>query len=314
MEQEMKRVMIWLGLIATAVTSRSVGAWDGYGHMTVAYVAYQKLTPQTRARATALLKLNPDYNNWVAMMPSGSSQSEKDLMAFMIAATWPDRVKSAPGYREDNPANPSLCGAVSSQNIGFADHFRHRCWHFVDVAFTQDNSSLPAIPVPNAEERLAQFRPALSGNNDDLKAYDLSWTLHLVGDLHQPLHCVTRVRKGQSDNGGNLTRVKAKTRSQPLHAYWDDLLGTGENFSKVIKSARKLPAADAMKALDLNVNHWVNEGAQLARTRVYALPIGKGAGPFKLTAGYKKNAKLLAQEQVALAGERLANLLNAELK
>ncbi|MGZ5545412.1 MAG: S1/P1 nuclease, partial [Limisphaerales bacterium] len=152
------------------------------------------------------------------------------------------------------------------------------------------------------------------GTNNDLKAYDLSWTLHLVGDLHQPLHCTTRIHNGQSDNGGNLTKVKPKTSSQPLHTYWDDLLGTGEDVSKVIKSAKKLPAADAMKALDLNVSHWVDEGVQLAKTRVYGPPIGKGTGPFKLTDGYKKNAKLIAQEQVALAGERLANLLNAELK
>jgi hypothetical protein len=254
------------------------------------------------------------------MMPSGASQSDKNLMAFMIAATWPDRIKSAPGYHEDNPAQGkhSLCDTVSSQNIGFNDHFRHRCWHFIDVAFTQDNTPhLPATPVPNTEERLALFRPVLSGTDDDLKAYDLSWVLHLVGDLHQPLHCTTRVRKGQLDGdaGGNLTKVKkGLLSSTPLHTYWDDVLGTGENLPKIIKASKQLPAANALQALDLNVNHWVNEGVGLAKNSVYVKPIGAGGGPFKLTKKYKSDAKILAQEQVALGGERLANLLNAELK
>jgi hypothetical protein len=38
--------------------------------------------------------------------------------------------------------------------------------------------------VPNAQERVDLFRPVLSSTDDDLKAYDLSWLLHLVGDLH----------------------------------------------------------------------------------------------------------------------------------
>ena len=36
-------------------------AWGSIGHMTVAYVAYRKLTPATKARVRDLLKLNPDY-------------------------------------------------------------------------------------------------------------------------------------------------------------------------------------------------------------------------------------------------------------
>ena len=94
--------------------------------------------------------------------------------------------------------------------------------------------------MPNAEERVALLRPALSGTDDDLKAYDLSWVLHLVGDLHQPLHCTTRIRQGVSDNGGNGTKVKVKVAAKPLHTYWDDLLGTGENVTKVIADVGKI--------------------------------------------------------------------------
>jgi len=95
------------------------------------------------------------------------------------------RVERSADLLTYNPANRNLCSAVSLQNTDFTDMHRHRCWHFIDVAFSQDGTtSLPATPVPNAQERVDLFRPVLSSTDDDLKAYDLSWLLHLVGDLH----------------------------------------------------------------------------------------------------------------------------------
>ena len=48
-------------------------AWFGFGHMAVAYVAYQKLTPAKKIRVAALLKKNPYYKTkWKAMIPAGT--------------------------------------------------------------------------------------------------------------------------------------------------------------------------------------------------------------------------------------------------
>jgi len=47
---------------------------------------------------------------------------------------------------------------------------------------------------------------------------------------------------------------------------------------------------------------------------VYVAPIGAGDGPFTITPAYRIAAKKLAEQRVALAGVRLANLLNEELK
>jgi hypothetical protein len=46
----------------------------------------------------------------------------------------------------------------------------------------------------------------------------------------------------------------------------------------------------------------------------YSGPIGTGDGPFTITQAYKDNAQKIADERVELAGERLANLINYELK
>ena len=46
---------------------------------------------------------------------------------------------------------------------------------------------------------------------------------------------------------------------------------------------------------------------------MYVTPVEVGAGPFTLDSTYKANAKKLAAERIALAGARLANLINAAL-
>src|SRR5262245_16395666 len=39
--------------------------WDHFGHMMVAYVAYQDLTQHTKSRANALVRKNPNYTTWL---------------------------------------------------------------------------------------------------------------------------------------------------------------------------------------------------------------------------------------------------------
>jgi hypothetical protein len=53
---------------------------------------------------------------------------------------------------------------------------------------------------------------------DKLKSYDLSWLLHLVGDLHQPLHSTTRVGATDldGDDGGNGVKL---TSPANLHTF-----------------------------------------------------------------------------------------------
>jgi hypothetical protein len=143
----------------------------------------------------------------------------------------------------------------------------------------------------------------------------MTWLLHLVGDIHQPLHASTRVSSTDPDGdaGGNL--VKLSCTKCELHAFWDDLLGTENKLKTVKNAARKLPKADATLAAKSDEKDWIAESFQEAQQTVYKVPpLGPGDGPFTLTTKYKKDAGKLAKQRVALAGTRLANLLNTELK
>jgi len=53
---------------------------------------------------------------------------------------------------------------------------------------------------------------------------------------------------------------------------------------------------------------------ELAKKYAYRSPIGDDNGPFQLTQAYKKKARSVAEDQIALAGARLAKMLNEHLR
>lgn len=225
------RICTWLWAVSMVLLllCAPASAWGPIGHMTVAYVAYQNLTPAAKARVHDLLKLNPDYASWEKQIPSGTSSDDRDLMLFMIASVWADDIKGEPQYSDDGTDDGNTPdGASSSQNVGYSDHLRHKYWHFIDTPFSPDQTPLPAIPAPNAQRQIVAFRAVLgSSQPDELKSYDLVWLLHLVGDIHQPLHAVTRVTQAHPKGDAGANSVKLFGDGAPnLHSYWDGLPGS----------------------------------------------------------------------------------------
>lgn len=311
-----------LALALTLTLSARAYGWSNGGHMAVAAVAYDRLTPQVRARADALVRLNPRFNIWKTMIPRGTPAAARPKLLFMIAATWADQIKDPDtGHVADgtDDGNRPPNDGTAARNTGYTDTAMHKYWHFIDLPFTQDGTPTQAPPVPNALTQIDALRAVLSSDSTALlKSYDMVWLLHLVGDVHQPLHCAARFtrgdRDGGGDDGGNEVTVSDLNRSMRLHAFWDELLGTSKNPVPARALARELPAAPAAAASNLNTADWIDEGLELARTRVYmSPPIGAGGGPFRITDAYRNGARTLARERVALAGARLANILNSEL-
>jgi S1/P1 Nuclease len=130
-----------------------------------------------------------------------------------------------------------------------------------------------------------------------------------------------------------------------LHAFWDDLPGEGDPgpaLPQAAKFARPLPDADAAKATDTDPSDWAAESFSLAKKDAYKGPIGKSPTPtastsaakstststpgkttiaktttsssYLITQTYYNRALQDAKDRVALAGARLAKLLNENLK
>ena len=169
----------------------------------------------------------------------------------------------------------------------------------------------PPDPV-NALTQIKALRTALASNaTDDVKSYDLVWLIHLVGDAHQPLHATSRFTAADpGDNGGNAETVTpTNTATESLHAFWDGLWGDGLTPDQSVSMAASLLQPDPGRASRVDPEIWFDESEALA----YAPPIGEGDGPYNLTDGYQQKAIEVALVQAAVAGARLAGLLNAAL-
>lgn len=302
-------VLLVAGLAAAPAT-----AWNDRGHMVVAAKAWQHLTPQTRNRVGQLLRHNPRYGSWTAGIPA----SQKARVAFIHASTWPDFIKFAHGYEKDRLPN-----ARSTRNIGFADCLQHRYWHYKDLPFSPDGTATEPPPNPNAETQIIAFAATLAdaSGGDEVKSYDLAWLIHLVGDVHQPLHATQRfvatdtINGGPGDNGGNdvsyCFSARCRTGST-LHSFWDGALGNDKDIAAITAYAAQLQAVPAAAANNLAVATWFPESFELAKAEVYKAPIGADLRhPFILTDAYRADAAKTAIAQVSLAGMRLAGLLNA---
>ncbi|OKO83568.1 S1/P1 nuclease [Bradyrhizobium sp. NAS96.2] len=293
-------------------------AWWDEGHMQIAYLAYKQLDPVVKERADALLKLNPDYAVWTAGAPAGA---EKEY-AFVHAATWADDIKTKEDYYDDQVTD------TTAKQITPYGHLKHSYWHYKDTLYSPDGTTLPA---PDPVDAVTQLKtmiaklPASANASEIMRSYCLSWTLHLVGDLHQPLHAVARytaqIPDNGGDRGGNLEMVIPATgQTVLLHAYWDGIFGGYASVAGAITDADdkfnglKNVTPDAAKVSNLDPDTWAQESFELAKQAAYAAPIRNDKTPVQLTRDYETNARNVARSQAALAAARLANLLNGTLK
>jgi hypothetical protein len=129
---------------------------------------------------------------------------------------------------------------------------------------------------------------------------NLKFLVHLVGDIHQPLHvgCC-------DDQGGNKVQVKWFGGNSNLHRVWDsDMIdGTRLSYTELAQSLGTPDAATIKKLQSGTVRDWANESMS-HRDRVYN--VGKG------NLGYEYSYKNmpLVKERLLAAGVRLAGVLN----
>ena len=132
-------------------------AWWDEGHMQIAYLAYKRLDPAVKDRVDVLLKLNPDYSNWISGAPD---EATAKLYAFVHAATWADDIKTKADYTSDNVHDPN-----AGQNVGYSDHHKHAFWHFKDILFSPDGTHLPAPDPVDAVTQLKLMMAALPASS-----------------------------------------------------------------------------------------------------------------------------------------------------
>jgi hypothetical protein len=197
-------------------------------------------------------------------------------------------------------------------------------WHYVDWPDEKTSTSAQSCkPTCVIKALSAQIKAAKTSEDAEDKALALSWIIHLIGDLHQPLHVADR----DNDRGGNGFAVtyKGKDTCGPasfpravkhvqLHKVWDDCLvislEAGKNWQQLADEIRgALTTYKGHKAAAGTHREWAKEGHALARSHAYAdLESGDN-----IDDDYIANALPVVRDQLLHAGIRLAKLADENL-
>ena len=297
----------WIAAVVLAgqLIAQPAYAWDEIGHEVIARIAWASMSPEARAAAAALLSNAPEDSGLPALNPGSGAESSRRRTFFVEASTWPDIVR--------DEAYPQRRRAYHRSN-----------WHYVNYFFEstpqgpRDRPDVRGDSI-NVVERLAKLEASvvdLSRPSAE-RAVDLAWILHLVGDVHQPLHTTARVTSyaPRGDLGGNLFLMNGTVN---LHSYWDGTIRrayrryTNEpEHTYVSRIANNIMqqhprSAFAPALLDSpSYEQWARAGFETAKTQVYSTPEGQAP-----SAAYRAATIATSEQAAALAGYRLARMLN----
>jgi hypothetical protein len=335
----MRRALVLLAALGLALSAPGrARAWHAAGHMAIARIAYQELGDKEKKRLAQILKAHPHYKIYLsAERPEGASELE---WAFLRASTWPDWVR--PPYRKNGP---------DLEAEARARKYHRGPWHYINLPFVPPGDKTPVPADLPAKDHDADGEPGhvltalkkcvtiLRARDmpDEVKAVYLCWLLHLIGDVHQPLHAATLVSKQfpKGDQGGNqfLVSLKEGGPAMALHFYWDALLfkdaaGYADIKARVdeLRGSPEL-RRDKLPELELTgFASWADESLGKARTVAYldgklqgARRPARGEGPAEVKApvlpeGYAEAAAAVARRRMVVAGYRLADQVRAALK
>lgn len=288
---QLKRTLAVIFILASSILPHYAQAWGDTGHMLVAQIAYNNMTEAARCHANKLIEAFKDT---------------PETATFVTAACWPDDIKGR-GVKTYN--------SWHNMNLPYAPHFKlnQRRLDFIKLELQHKFDIKKALVLSKAV--LEDPRESLWN-----KAFMFRFFIHLVGDAHQPLHVVSfyspRFRTG--DRGGSLFELKGRFHN--LHSLWDDMgdlsarkphrpLSKHEALwlaRKATNIARRYPPQKFSGKINAPVNEWLKESYQKAVRFAY-----RGIKPFELPSRfYLRRTQRVTEESIALAGYRLAAILN----
>jgi hypothetical protein len=291
--------MMAIGALIAIMTTSSAQAWEQEGHKVTALIAYRFLQPEVRKRIDDML-----------------SQDSDTLTAhdFASVAVWADL------YRD------------SDQSTTGERYSGTEKWHYIPVQITHPNIDAACFGRPKLPPGTLASRG--SGNDcilDKIKQFEvelgdahaseperllaLKYLIHLLGDLHQPLHI------GEDhDEGGGLVKVSAEGfAAGSLHHFWDREFVHAINPDPDLLAAALISGITPIQMREWQsgtVEDWVDQSFALSRDSAYA-PLVHARKPGNVTqldSNYVRHAEEVVAAQLCKGGLRLAVVLNRALR
>jgi hypothetical protein len=239
-------------------------AWGAAGHSIVAELAERRLSPCAASQIVSLL------------------DGRKSLASL---SSWADEVQAP---------RPTT-----------------RNWHFVNIPFDADgyDASRDCSERPGGDcivRAIDRVRSTLSDRSKPKpeRVEALMFLIHLIADIHQPMHAVDR-----HDAGGTQLQVKLLGQPMSLHNVWDFAIIDRRTFywGEYVRALEQtLAKAKEDKSLTGGTpTDWANEAHRIAVAVAYKLPDNLELGD-----DYIASARPVIDRQLTLAGLRLARVLN----
>ena len=183
-------------------------------------------------------------------------------------------------------------------------------WHYVNIGEDDCRYQVQKHCTDgNCVVEALKAQTAILGDrskSDAERAQALKFVVHFAGDIHQPMHA------GYGhDKGGNDFQVQFNNRGTNLHSLWDSGMLNEQKLDddQYFKRLMALPAPKVGKRSSIATDavEWAEASCRIA--------IAPGVYPTRRTLGpeYTATYRPIAEQELRLAGERLAVLLNATL-
>jgi len=204
-------------------------------------------------------------------------------------ANWADSIKSQPRWQHS------------------------KSWHYINLGSDQNIADYQPVVAGDILWALDYFYNQLKASETSPadRRQALQFFVHLVADIHQPLHVGLA-----EDRGGNMMMVRwfKGAKLQNLHKVWDGLLTASDlapaEYAEQLDNASKLQL-EAWR--NSTFEDWVTESQQLLE-QAYGFGIeNTGAKTMKLGDQYLRANRPIAERRLLQAGIRLADYLNRAL-
>lgn len=322
-------------LLGSVIPGSGVFAWDHPGHMLTASIAFSEIErerPDLIEKFMLLFLAHPDAGPlWVAV--GDAKGKERVRRMFIECARWADDIKFT---ASDRPTWHSARWAVVADDAPPEARAAVELRHGMTAGQALEALALNYATVASAESSPKE------------RALGLCWTLHIVGDIHEPMHVADLYSQLYPDGNfaGTISYVEDPVSKSaiPLHVLWDSnsiripTLAEVDRYTPLL--LEKYPRSSFPELVEHPVSAqnrfqaWAREGYQVAADwgfAVESLPdpnknqssdqlvknmvafILDGISPVKdaptLPEGYWDRLQDTAQRRITLAGYRIADLL-----
>lgn len=180
-----------------------------------------------------------------------------------------------------------------------------KTWHYKNINEGVRYEEMGANPAGDVVTGIKSQMEVLMRpqSTDEQRALALKIIVHLVGDMHQPMHL-----GHATDLGGNRTKVKFFGRDTNLHSVWDsNIVESGHkwSFTEWQQQLDRVSPSEEEALVDGTLDDWAKETCSIAASVYAATPPGQN-----LSYDEVAHWTPVAESQLLRGGLRLAHVLN----